>query len=65
MEPWMAEERRQRQLDRYWERQPRCVVCERPIRSEQCLDLEAFGLSGCACEACIDSAMRYTEDMEN
>ena len=64
MEPWMAEEQRQRRLDRYWQRQCRCAACERPIRSEQCLALEEFGLAGYVCESCMEGALRYTADLE-
>ena len=64
MEPWMAEARRQRCLERYWQSQPHCLMCEQPIRSEKCLPLETFGLGGNLCEACLERAMVYTQDME-
>lgn len=43
-------------------RRPRCVRCEEPIMTDTYLDLEVFGLNGCACERCVDA---NTHDIEN
>ena len=64
MEPWMAEARHQRCLDAYWQRQPVCHLCEKPIRTEKCLPLGGFGLSGLLCEDCVEQTMIYTQDTE-
>lgn len=34
-------------------RRPRCACCGNPLTGDEYLDLEPFGLRGCACERCV------------
>ena len=43
---------------------PRCVCCRQTLCTELYLDLQPFGISGCACESCVRKFTNYTQDLE-
>ena len=45
-------------------RRPLCQCCGSRILSETCVELESFGLSGYACERCVENHTLYTEELE-
>ena len=46
-------------------RRPRCQCCGGHILSENYLDLSPFGLSGVACERCVDQNTYATVDLDD
>lgn len=52
-------ERRDRRQAKAVMSRPRCQCCGAPIQTETALDLTPFGLTGLACQRCVD---RHTCD---
>lgn len=45
-------------------KRPRCERCGKPLTGETYLDLEPFGLNGCACERCVSHNTRDIGDLD-
>ena len=61
MEPWQEEALLQQRQQARREYLPCCQCCALPITTERYLDLEPFGLRGCACEGCMERNLRDNE----
>lgn len=64
MEPWVYEQQRQMRWEQRRARMPRCQRCQEHIWTERYLDMEAFGLQGYVCEACMEENTGYTEHLQ-
>ena len=60
VEPWQQEQLWQLQLENKALHRPRCHCCDKPIKTELCLDLSPFGLQALACESCVENNMHTT-----
>ncbi len=63
MEPWQEEDLRQLRQTARRLRLPRCACCDEPLPSETYLDLAPFGLSGVACEECVEMHTGFSDDL--
>lgn len=64
-DPAVQEESRQLAYTAKMMKKPRCVCCGERIWTEECLDLEPFGIKGYSCERCVKSNTKYSDDLED